>query len=268
MDILEKARRLEGNIARGMTDAANTLVRGGDAREPIELAHAIVEAVEHEIQSGGRGTRVFPFNTIDVSVLAPSDQARARLEAVVDGDVPLGHRIGERLRAAGCRETELIVHIDYVKHAKENWTDPQFSIAFSRLAREAPAAETPEDERVRLELTVIRGAAERWTYVFAAHRIDLGRGNEVRDSRNGLIRTNQVAFSEADDLNRSVSRQHAHIVYERQAAQFRLYDDGSVHGTRIVRKGRTLAVPWGGRGGRLQSGDEIELGEARVRVRF
>jgi hypothetical protein len=268
MDILEKARRLEGNIARGMIDAANTLVRGGDAREPIELAHAIVDAVEHEIQSGGRGTRVFPFNTIDVSLLAPSDQARARLEAVVDGDVPLRHRIAERLRAAGCRDTELVVRIDYVPLAPEHWTNPQFSIAFSRLAREAPVVEAPEDGPARIELTVTRGAAERWTYLFTAHRIDLGRGNDVRDSRNGLVRTNQVAFSEADDLNRSVSRQHAHIVYDRQAAQFRLYDDGSVHGTRIVRKGKTLAVPWGGRGGRLRSGDEIELGEARVRVRF
>ena len=84
-----------------------------------------------------------------------------------------------------------------------------------------------------------------------------------------MIRTNHVAFSDkSDDLNRTVSRQHAHIVYEERSGQFRLQDDGSIHGTRIVRKGKTLAVPWGGRGSLLHSGDEIDLGEARVRVKF
>jgi hypothetical protein len=267
MDILEKARRLEGNIARGVNDAANTLVGGGDAREPIEVVHAIVDAVENEIQPGGRGTRVFPFNTIAVSVLASTDRARARLEAIVDGDVPLRRRIAERLRAAGCRNPEPAVHIDYLPRAEESWTDPQFSISFSRLARAAAALETAEVEPARVEITVLRGAADRWTYTFAADRIDLGRGSEVRNSRNGLIRTNQVAFTESDEINRSVSRQHAHILFDRPSA-FRLYDDGSVHGTRILRKGKMLPVPWGGRGGRLQTGDEIELGEARIRIKF
>src|SRR5687768_18503033 len=99
MNIFDKTRQLEMRIASRMTEAAGHLVRNrSEAREPIELAHAIVDAVEREIQSGGRGTRVFPFNTIDVSVLAPSDHARARLEAIVEGDVPLNRRIAERLR--------------------------------------------------------------------------------------------------------------------------------------------------------------------------
>ena len=40
---------------------------GAVAREPLEIVHLIVEAVEHEIQPGGRGTRVFPFNRITLS---------------------------------------------------------------------------------------------------------------------------------------------------------------------------------------------------------
>jgi FHA domain len=269
MNIFEKTRQLEMRIASKMTETARTLAQSPDAREPIELAHAIVDAVEREIQSGGRGTRVFPFNTIDVSILAPSDHARARLEAVVDGHVRLRTRITERLRAAGCDATEPVVHVHYVARAQRNWADPQFSIAFSRIAREATEAQAPEAAPVRMEITVIRGAAERRTYVFTSHRIDLGRGIEVRDSSNGLIRTNHVAFTDGSDgLNRSISRQHAHVVYEEGSGQFRLHDDGSIHGTRIVRKGKTLAVPWGGRGGRLQPGDEIDLGEARVRVKF
>jgi hypothetical protein len=267
MNIFEKTRQLEMRIARKMTETARTLAQNGpDAREPIELTHAIVEAVEREIQAGGRGTRVFPFNTIDVSILAPSTRARARLEAIVDGNVLLRNRIMERLRGAGCDATELVVHIDYVARAQKNWADPQFSVAFSRIAREA-AAVVPEVPPRRMQITVIRGIAERRTYVFTSHRIDFGRGVDVRDSRNGLIRTNHVAFTDgSDDVNKSISRQHAHVVYEERSGQFRLHDDGSIHGTKIVRKGKTLAVPWGGRGALLQSGDAIELGEARVSV--
>jgi predicted component of type VI protein secretion system len=47
-----------------------------------------------------------------------------------------------------------------------------------------------------------------------------------------------------------------------------MHDDGSEHGTSIVRQGRSLQVPRGSRGVRLESGDEIVLGDARVRVKF
>jgi pSer/pThr/pTyr-binding forkhead associated (FHA) protein len=78
-----------------------------------------------------------------------------------------------------------------------------------------------------------------------------------------------VAFREgAGDVNQSVSRRHAHISYDPDGRSFRLHDDGSEHGTGVVRLGRTVAVPRGTRGVRLESGDEIVLGEARVRVRF
>jgi pSer/pThr/pTyr-binding forkhead associated (FHA) protein len=68
--------------------------------------------------------------------------------------------------------------------------------------------------------------------------------------------------------NHSVSRRHAHIEYVEAARHYRLRDDRSAHGTSIVRHGRTVAVPAGSRGIRLESGDEIVLGEARARVRI
>jgi hypothetical protein len=265
MNIFDKARRLEADIARGMT----TLVRRRDAREPIELAHAIVDAVEREIQPGGRGTRVFPFNTIDVSIVAPSDHARARLETIVNGDLSLRDRIADRLRAARCTAEDLEVSINYVPRVQKHWTDAQFAIAFSRIARETPDIQASESLPPRLEMTVVHGAAEHRTYAFASDRIDLGRGGEVRDIRNGLIRTNHVAFSDNPaQVNRTISRQHSHIAYDPRSGQFRLHDDGSLHGTKIVRKGKTVPVPFGTRGVRLEPGDDIVLGEARVRVKF
>ena len=51
-------------------------------------------------------------------------------------------------------------------------------------------------------------------------------------------------------------------------ATYRLCDDRSAHGTSVQRNGTTIAVPAGPRGVRLQSGDEIALGEARLLVQI
>ena len=271
MNIFDKARQLEGSIARRMTGAAKTFVRGDGTREPIEVMHAIVDAVEREIQSGDRGTRVFPFNTVDVSIAAPSHQLRAKLETVVNGGVTLRERIVERLRLAGCTAPDLEVSVQYVPRGQKRWTDPQFAVDFSRMTREpSQAPPLPVDPPpTRLDMTIVQGTAEHRTYAFAARRIDLGRGGDVRDSRHGLIRTNDVVFADgSDQINHSVSRRHAHIEHDPRSGQFRLHDDGSVQGTKIVRKGKTLPVPFAARGVRLQSGDEIVLGEARVRIKL
>ena len=269
MDILGKALRLESKIAGTLDRAAKGFVRSG-AREPLEIVHAILDAVEQEIQPGGRGTRVFPFNRIELSVLAPSRDARARLEAVFSGDPPLQARVVERLRSGGCANRRHRAWRFTTSPARKKTGELRNSVWSSRESRSrrsrAPRIRSQHD---RIEVTVLRGVAEQRTYSFPARRIDFGRCAEVRDSRNRLIRTNHVAFTEgAGDVNQSVSRQHAHVAYEPGSGQFRLHDDGGGHGTGIVRDGRTVPVPRGSRGVRLRSGDEIVLGEARVRIRL
>ena len=78
-----------------------------------------------------------------------------------------------------------------------------------------------------------------------------------------------MAFVEGSrEVNQSVSRRHAHIAYEPTSGGYRLCDDGSVQGTSVVRSGSTVAVPPGALGVRLRTGDEIVLGDARVRIRI
>jgi len=268
MDFLGKARRVESTIARRLDRAARDAV-GAVAREPLEIVHLVVEAVEHEIQPGGRGTRVFPFNSVTLTVLAPSREERARFEAVLAGELPLRDRIVEHLRSKSCAIDDLTLDVAYVAKAPKDWRHPQFTLAFARVAR-APAKETPREAAFsRIDLTVVRGTAERKTYSFTAKRIDLGRCAEVRDTRNRLIRTNQVAFVEGSgEVNQSVSRRHAHLAYEPASGGYRLRDDGSAHGTSVIRNGSTVAVPPGSLGIRLRTGDELVLGEARLRIRF
>jgi hypothetical protein len=268
MDLLGKARRLESTIARRFDRAAREAV-GAGTREPLEIVHLVVEAIEHEIQPAGRGTRVFPFNSITLSVLAPSREGRARFEAVLAGDPPLRDRVVEHLRSKSCPIDDLTLDVVYVARAPKDWRHPQFNLAFARVARAATPDVRPDPALARLELTVVRGTAERRTYSFAAKRIDLGRCVEVRDTRNRLIRTNHVAFVEgAGEVNQSVSRRHAHITYEPASGGYRLHDDGSEYGTSVIRNGSAVVVPNGSLGVRLRTGDELVLGEARLRIRF
>jgi pSer/pThr/pTyr-binding forkhead associated (FHA) protein len=267
MDFLRRARDLEAKLAGTFDRTVGGLVRSG-AREPLEVVHAIVEAAQEEIQASGRGRRVFPYNTIAVTVLAPSRDARARLEAVLADGPPLRDRILARLGSAACHADALELTVAYESKPRKQWRSPEFHIEFARVER--PDSRDPGgDPPPRIELTVLHGTAERRTYTLPAARLDLGRCAAVRDNRHRLIRTNHVAFLErAGEVNQSVSRRHAHISYEPQSRSFRVHDDGSEHGTGIVRKGRTVAVPRGTRGVRLETGDEIVLGDARVRVRF
>src|SRR5438132_1123115 len=113
MSLLRKAWKLESKIAARVESVAKDFVRCG-AREPLEIAHAMVDTVQQDIQAGGRGKSVFPFNQITLSVPAASREARLRLEGVLNGEPTIRDRIGERLRQAGCVVDDLDVDIKYV----------------------------------------------------------------------------------------------------------------------------------------------------------
>jgi hypothetical protein len=93
-------------------------------------------------------------------------------------------------------------------------------------------------------------------------------GREVDVYRNGgMHRRNDLAFVEDNEWNRSVSREHAHIDYDRVTGEYRLFNDrwyerGKDCGTRILRDGVSLEVHRDSRGTRLEAGDEIHLGQA------
>jgi hypothetical protein len=229
------------------------------------VAHAIVDAIEAHVHVSGRGRRRFAANDIRVTVLAPSRETRERYAAVFDGAMPLRERIEERLGSLGCAPAGLAVSVSYAVQPKPGWVAPDFHVAFHRAE---PAARPPTDHGPApvIELRVIHGAAEQSSYLCSQGRVDIGRCREVRDASQRLVRTNHVVFVDSEEpANRSVSRQHAHLSAD-GASEIRIYDDGSVHGTFVVRSGQTIPIPPGSRGVRLRSGDEILVGEARVEV--
>jgi hypothetical protein len=278
MDILAKARELEAKLARTVDRAAARVIPPG-GREPLEIALAVVEAVETEVQPAGRGRQLFPFNRIRVLAVAPTRHVRSRFEATFAVEPTLAQRIKTRLETAGCLPADLAVAVDYVETAGTGWSAPDMHVEFERVdtpvlesdavdaapqLSEAPMEETAPP----VEIEVAAGQAEQPAYSFDFARIDLGRCMHVRDRRNQLVRTNHVVFADIDDaINRTVSRRHAHLHYVASERAFRVYDDGSEQGTAVARGGKTIAVPPGARGVRLQPGDEILLGNARLKVR-
>jgi hypothetical protein len=162
----------------------------------------------------------------------------------------------------------LQLDLAYAPKAKSGWMTPEYHVEFERIDNvPAPSAESA-GAAPRIDLTIVAGSAARKAYTFAGGRIDIGRREEVIDERQRLVRTNHVAFSDdASDPNKTVSRKHAHIVYSPTSREYRLKDDGSAHGTAVLRGGHTISVPQGSRGIRLQSGDDIVLGQAKVRVK-
>jgi hypothetical protein len=173
------------------------------------------------------------------------------------------------LRSQSCPVDDLIVNVTYVAKAVKDWRHPQFNLALARVARAAPTEFATDPAFARIDVTVVSGTAAKKNYSFAGQRVDLGRCAEVRDTHNRLVRTNHVAFVEGSGaINQTISRRHAHIAYEPASGGYRVRDDGSVHGTSVVRNGSTVTVPPGSVGVRLRHGDEIVLGEARLRIKF
>lgn len=264
IDILARARRLESKLARTVDRAAQHWSQSG-ARGPLEVVHGILEAVEERIEPAGRGTHVFPFNKLKATIVAAAPDARARFAGVLDGPPSLHDRIAARLRRAGCETSHLQVKVLFTAHADPSWSTPEFHVDFTRAAVTEPPP-PPAASTYAITLAVTGGTAEQSAYTLTLDRINIGRCADVRDSRNRLLRTNHVAFADAAGaITETVSRAHAHIDVL-SSGEYRLFDDRSAHGTSIVRNGRTIGVPAGSRGVRLRDGDDIVIGEARLRV--
>jgi hypothetical protein len=272
MNILQKVKRIEAGMTRAVERAAREWSQSG-TREPLEIAQAIVDAVGERLEPAARGRYVFPFNRIHVTIAASRD-VRARFQAVLESEPTLQERIAARLHEAGCSPAPVQCAVTYAARPSPGWPTPEFDIEFTRGAAAPVAAQEPDpapvaapDPARELQITIVSGTDEAPSHTFTLPRVNLGRCAEVRDSLSRLVRTNHVAFVDlAGTSNHSVSRQHAHIEYVESARHFRIRDDRSAQGTHIVRNGRTVPVPAGSRGVRLESGDEIVLGEARARV--
>jgi hypothetical protein len=178
-------------------------------------------------------------------------------------------RVRERLRQVRC-EAKAELRVRLRVRPRQAGDESPYSIAFRRPVAEkrpdARAASERADAAVpAVRIMVVEGHCRHRIHELKLERINLGRLDSVEGRGPQRLRRNQVAFLDRDDpINATVSRAHAHLEYF-AGDGFRVFDDGSAQGTRIMREGRSIAVaPGAVRGVKLRHGDEIELGMARV----
>jgi hypothetical protein len=261
MGILDKVTRIEKRIERLAT-------RRGVVLQPVEVRRAVLDEIEELVQPAGRSRRIFPFNRVVVEVVAADPKQRAGMDAVLGGG-GLDAAIEQRLREAGCpRPADLEVQLRFVRAAKAGWEEGKpFRVVCGRRERPpaAAASEKPGPD-VQAQVVVLKGDATRKQYALSGACTNVGRLAEVLDRDHRVVRRNQIVFLDSqDEASQTVSRVQAHIRFV-PPAEFRLYDDRSAYGTRILRGGRTIAIPSGSpKGVKLRPGDEIYFGQASVR---
>jgi len=226
--------------------------------ELLEIRRDILEDIRSKIEPVGGGKSVFPYNTIALVIAAANDEELQLREAVFSQGDELQEDIRELLSEAGCAIPDMSVHV--MEDAALAATARPFRIEYSREKTAVEHTETPATRPV-MKLTIVRGQADEAEYTFDTERVNIGRLKEVVGEKEGLRRRNDIAFTDAET---TVSREHAQIRYDPESGKFRVYDSGSSRGTSVFRGGRRLEA-LKVRGVQLRPGDEIHIGDARIK---
>jgi FHA domain len=230
---------------------------GSDA-QPLDIRAAVVDAIDSRVAVLDVGRTVFPCNRILVQLITGPGREKAALAMAFS---ELERKVRERLRQRRCEVPHALqITVSITDEPASEWAPGQlFSIACDDVDTLEPE---PPPVWPLITLDVLKGDATQTTYSFRQATILVGRSAEALDTK-GRVRRNHVVF---DDGSGTVSRAHATLKYDAAHAQYRVIDERSTRGTHVVRAGATIAVPRDSRGIRLESGDEVHLGGAALRV--
>jgi hypothetical protein len=239
------------------------LATGARPDEPPELAEirlAVIDTVkEKSYRSGAR--KVFPYDLLRVQLRGIEQSQHGTFSSRFFRQY-LEQEVRNALRTAGCRFPEnLRVDVDAavgLPPRDGRWLD----VVAGSQEQSQPEA--------RARLVVRDGDANTPELHLEKARTNIGRVVDVY-REEGLFRRNDLAFEAETEINRTVSREHAHIQYDRATGEYRLYNDrwhdrapGGECGTWIVRDGMSQEVHRTPRGMKLEAGDEIHFGRAVV----
>jgi hypothetical protein len=260
-DFLEK-------FGRTVFEAAFTPAPADEPPELAEIRLAILDQVRAKSYRLG-GKKVFPFNVIHIHVRGIEDSRaptftgkffRAYFEQELRGSLDRNE----------CRHPEDL-RVDV--HVTRELPAPGEQWVWVEVDSQERSAAAP---RRTARLIVVQGRANTKEITLTKARTNIGRTVDVYRSE-GLIRRNDLAFAEDTEINRTVSREHAHIVHDRAAAEYRLFNDrwyerdkggAPACGIWIVRDGLSQEVHRTARGTKLESGDEIHFGKAVARFQI
>jgi len=241
----------------------------GDSPEVAEIRIAVLDEVKKKIQRAG-GQALFPYNLVRIVIRAANGEGavfeRDFFRRFFDEEVRKG------LSKEACRfPEELRVEIR-ATNEEGKW------LRIEAISEEvAPPIEEAPRTRRPARLVVSSGTANKGEIPLQKARTNIGRLTDVYKAE-GLSRRNDLAFAEDNAINRTVSREHAHIVHDKKTGEYRLFNDrwykrGTTQGDKadnncglwIIRDGMGQEVHRDTRGTRLLPGDEIHLGKAVVK---
>jgi hypothetical protein len=239
--------------------------RAAKSAELAEIRHAILDEVERKSHRSG-GRNLFPYNRICICIRGADAQQAGALEGDFLRDYFEGEIRGALAKSEAHYPEGLRISVDVSsdRPAKgEKW------LSVATTFEEPPAAPKPQELVGRV--IVMEGSASEPSVTADKPRTNLGRTLDVYRTQ-GLSRRNHVAFVEDDEISRTVSREHAHILRDAATGEYRLFNDrfysrekGESCSTWIIREGMSQEVHRNGRGVKLQHGDEIHLGRAVLR---
>jgi hypothetical protein len=242
--------------------------------EPLELKQAILQEIDGGIVAVGDNRRIFPYATVEVRLRAHDEAAKSLLRrALVDNGL-LETAIHEHLQPPRCERAEPRVKV--VFDAAAGGTDParDFELRFDAGGRAGDA---------EAYLEVLEGLANRRQIHLQHHETFIGRCEFPPAGGSRVARKNDLYFldpreqqgrvakelKENEEINQSVSRMHARIIYSEKRDSYYVYDDGSRSGTTLLRGGRGVATSVDQHAGKaLESGDVLCFGKAKVRFKL
>jgi hypothetical protein len=240
-----------------------------DAPELAEIRLAVLDEVKAKSHRVA-GRDVFPYNVVRICIGGIPDSQSNVLRSTFFTQF-FEQELRSGLKKANYRFPENL-HVEIQTTAKlpgpkESW------LSVETDSRDQPV-QPASSARKAARLSVVKGAANEKDVTLSKTRTNIGRTVDVYRA-DGPSRRNDLAFTEENEISRSVSREHAHILFDKQTGEYRLYNDrrpkpatkDSGCGLWILRDGLSLEVHHNTRGTSLQPGDEIHLGRAVVKFR-
>lgn len=231
-----------------------------EAPEMAEIRLAVLDRVrESSYRSGGK--KVFPYDLLRVEMRGV-EEGRRDIFAGRFFRQYLEQEVRQALRDGGIRFPDnLRVDVEPqpgLPKAGEAWLVVQTASQEITDAGKKPAG----------KLIIREGQANTTEMRLDRSRTNIGRVVDVY-REEGIFRRNDLVFEADTEINRSVSREHAHIQYDRSSGEYRLFNDRwyerGPHGDCaiwIVRDGMSQEVHRTSRGTKLEPGDEIHFGKA------
>lgn len=233
------------------------------------IRSAILQFIKEQLQKaeGGEGENIKGL----CLYLTPKQDEKHLYEAAVYADDEARFKEEEVQKIAD----------DYAIALPENWTLELSFIDIAPpeaiLATDVDAAlfiSTKKKPKVHKEATayirVLNGEADKELYTITSTpgKINIGREKKVQTS-DGFMRENFIAFNGNSESNRSVSRQHAHIIWDNESGSFILFpDEGGLPPMNKIKVreagGNTFKLQAAEIGHHLHEGDQIILGESAL----